>query len=242
MKAKLIMTILAMSMCLMACGVNESTNTEESPNTSENVQLEVESEYDEAAQSGDEESLPRELIQAELADYNAYLREVNCYGFLLSSYDDVRNVNLDEVFYSGAGISEQPGEEEIQAYLQAAGQDEVYTDIFYIPAAKIDELLLEKTGYSLQDMKDAGNELNMIYLEEYDAYFTEAGDTNYMPVECTYGTKNADGTVTLECQAGIESDDGDTTSYTIIHKCTVTLDENTKQFIKNTITDGYYAN
>ena len=43
--------------------------------------------------------------------------------------------------------------------LQEVGQDEVYTDLVCIPAAKMDELLIEKTGYSLQEMRDAGNDL-----------------------------------------------------------------------------------
>jgi hypothetical protein len=208
MKVKNTVAILIASLCLMACGADSA------------------------------ESLPRELTAKEIEDYNTYLKGWDCYGFLLSSYDDVRNVNLDQVFYSGAGLSEQPQEEEVEAYLQEIGEKEVFTDLFYIPAAKVDELLLEKTGYSLQDMQDVGNDLHMVYLEAYDAYFTEAGDTNYMSITCTSGTENADGTVTLECESSME--DGE--DYTIIHRCTVTLDKDTRQFIRNDITEGYFAN
>ena len=119
--------------------------------------------------------------------------------------------------------------------LQEVGQDEVYTDLVCIPEAKMDELLIEKTGHSLQEMRDAGNDLQTVYLEEYDAYFGEAGDTNYLSVTCTSGTEREDGTVTLECESGME-DGGD---YSIVHRCTVTLDRDTGRFISNVITDGY---
>lgn len=218
MKVKFFAAIMAMSICLAACGPKESTPQEQ---TSE--------------ESMPEELTSEELTSEELENYSAYLRGWDCYGFLLSSYDDVREADLGEVFYSGAGLAERPGEEEVEAYLQAAGQEEVYTDLICIPATKMDELLIEKTGYSLQEMKDAGNDLQTVYLKEYDAYFGEAGDTNYLSVTCTSGTENADGTVTLECESGME--DGD--DYTIVHRCTVTLDRDTRRFISNVITDGY---
>lgn len=215
MKVKFFAAIMAMSICLAACGPKESTPQEQTS----------------------EESMPEELTSEELENYSVYLRGWDCYGFLLSSYDDVREADLGEVFYSGAGLAEQPGEEAVEAYLQEVGQEEVHTDLICIPAAKMDELLIEKTGYSLQEMRDAGNDLQTVYLEEYDAYFGEAGDTNYLSVTCISGTENADGTVTLECESGME--DGE--DYSIVHQCTVTLDRDTGRFVRNVITDGYKA-
>jgi hypothetical protein len=133
-------------------------------------------------------------------------------------------------------LSEQPDEAAVEAYLAEVGQEELYTDLFYVPAEKVNALLLEKTGDSLQDMEDAGNAMQMVYLEAYDAYFAEVGDTNYIAITCTAGTENADGTITLECESGME--DGDDSTGTL--RCTVTLDKETRRFISNKITGGIY--
>jgi hypothetical protein len=184
-----------------------------------------------------EENFPRELEAEELADYSEYLKRRDCYGFLLSSYDDVRNVNLGEVFYSGAGIDRQPTSDETEAYLQAVGQEELFTDLICIPAADMDQLLLERTGYTLQDMQAVGNDVNMTYMEACNAYFNEVGDTNYLQITCTSGTEDADGTVTLECESAMEEGE----AAVMVLKCTVTLDQATKRFIRNEVTDGYYV-
>jgi hypothetical protein len=241
MKAKRIAAVLAVSICLTACGVNGSKTAAEN-NLADNLQDLPEKESETLADAGaeavqPEEALPRELTEQEKEDYSAFLRRMDCYGFLLSSYEDVRKVNLNEVFYNGAGVDKQPEEEEIKAYLEAAGLEEVFTDLIAIPAADANAILLERTGYSLQDMQNAGNDLNMIYLDAYDTYFQQVGDTNYMRITCISGTENEDGTVTLECEAG----EGEGDDYILEHQCTVTLDKETGHFISNEITGGYYA-
>jgi hypothetical protein len=182
-------------------------------------------------------AFPRELTEKELEDYSEYLNGRDAYGFLLSSYDDVRNVNLAEVFYSGAGIDVQPDAAETKEYLKAVGQDELFTDLICIPAESLNQVLSDRTGYSLKDMQEAGNDISMTYIKEYDAYFHEVGDTNYIQSVCISGTENVDGTVTLECEAYM----GEGTDYdVIVNKCTVTLDKATRHFISNEITDGFY--
>jgi hypothetical protein len=241
MKMKNAVVLFAVALCLTACGAKQETQTEVQTETQTEAQTEAGTEIPTEAQTetqtetGTETQAETatELTKEELTEYSNYLSQRDSYGFLLSSYDDVKNVNLNEVFYSGAGVSEQPGEEEKAAYLKETGEEELYTDLFYISTEKIDQVLQEKTGYTLQDMKNAGNNLDMVYLEAYDAYFQEAGDTNYIQITCTAGTENADGTVTLECQSGDENN--------MVHQCTVTLEKETRQFIKNKVTGGYYA-
>jgi hypothetical protein len=246
MKMKNAVVLFAVALCLTACGAKQETQTEVQTETQTEAQTEARTEIptetqtetqteteteiqtETQAETATEKNTVTELTQKELTEYSNYLSERDSYGFLLSSYDDVKNVNLNEVFYSGAGVSEQPGEEEKAAYLKETGEEELYTDLFYISTEKIDQVLQEKTGYTLQDMENAGNKLDMVYLEAYDAYFQEAGDTNYIQITCTAGTENADGTVTLECQSGDENN--------MVHQCTVTLEKGTRQFIKNKVT------
>lgn len=49
---------------------------------------------------------PVRLTQEEIQFFTEFIQKMENYGFLLSAYDAPEYVNLDEVFYSGAGIDE----------------------------------------------------------------------------------------------------------------------------------------
>jgi hypothetical protein len=236
MRAKMMVAILVTVACFTACGnkADEAANTQSELQVEE--QTEAKSEKIETSEATGEDVMPRELTESELTAYSEYLSGRDSYGFLLSSYEDVKDVDLGQVFYSGAGLSEQPNEEEKEAYLEEMNQEELYTDLFYVSAEKADDLLREKTGYSLEEFQEDGNDMQMVYLEAYDAYFAEVGDTNYIEITCTSGTENSDGTITLDCVSGMEG--GDESNVTL--RCTVTLEQASRQFISNEITGGIY--
>lgn len=136
-----------------------------------------------------EEFNVRPLSDEEIAEFTKFVTEADGYGnygFLLSVYDSPEKINLEEVFYTGAGIkTEALSEEEEKAYLKAAGYEEIYTDVTKLTTAQINEVLLRRTGLSYEQM---ANPLSWTYLPEYDAYYHEAGDTNYTPYTCIGGT------------------------------------------------------
>lgn len=145
-------------------------------------------------------ALLRQLSLEELQELEKYLDQMENYGFLLSVYESPTQVDLNEVFYVGAGMEISPmSEEEVQAYLKAAEMDEIYTDVIHLTTAQIDGVLQKKLGVTLQDME---SEFSWIYVPEYDSYYHQAGDTNWMSWKCVSGTETEENIIILE----IESD------------------------------------
>lgn len=130
-----------------------------------------------------------ELTEEEQTFFTDYIQDKENYGFLLSEYDAPEDVNLFEVLYSGAGFGEEIPEEDKALYLNKVQQDEIYTDCLKMSRQDIDDFLRRKLGLGLADMTDP---LDMVYLEETDAYYNQAGDTNYLPFACTGGTRQGD--------------------------------------------------
>jgi len=124
----------------------------------------------------------RELNVEELEDFSEFLSRVDNYGFLLSSYTKPEDVDLNQVLYGGAGITEPPlTEEERSAYLEI---DEIYTDITHLTTVQIDEFLQRKMGINLTDVTQ---KLTWTYLPQFDTYYHQHGDTNRVMFTCVSG-------------------------------------------------------
>lgn len=130
-----------------------------------------------------------ELSEDEKTFFTDYIQERENYGFLLSEYDAPEDVNLGEVLYGGAGFGEGIPEEDIPLYLAQTQQEEVYTDCTKMTRQGIEDFLQRKLGVGLEDMS---RPLEMVYVAQTDAYYNEAGDTNYIPFACTGGTRQGD--------------------------------------------------
>ena len=127
----------------------------------------------------------RNITIQEAEFFESYANQAGNYGFLLSDYDSAAGVNLEQVFYSGAGLDMmEMSAEEQQAYLKAVGRDEIYTDVTHLKTEQIEKLLMEKTGLSYEEMEKP---LSWTYVPEYDTYYHEAGDTNAVRWECVAG-------------------------------------------------------
>lgn len=168
----------------------QSDETQQSPNVAQPVETEA-----------------RDLTESELRDWSEFLSQVDCYGFLMSSYDTPLEADLGQVFYNGAGVGEYPTEEMTADFLEETGLEEVYTDITFVPYDAANQVLRRRTGYTLEHFKLAGNDIPMTYLPKYAGYFQMAGDTNRMIVECVSGRRNSDGSIVLESREKSWSDE-----------------------------------
>lgn len=130
-----------------------------------------------------------ELSEDEKTFFTDFIQERENYGFLLSEYDVPEDVNLGELLYGGAGFGEGIPEEDIPLYLAQTQQEEVYTDCTKMTRQDIENFLQRKLGVGLEDMS---RPLEMVYVAQTDAYYNEAGDTNYVPFACTGGTRQGD--------------------------------------------------
>lgn len=189
--------------------------------------------YDLSGESADPGGeAPRQLKEEELRYFEQYLNQADNYGFLLSEYKTPEYLNLNEVFYSGAGLeqSAMTGEER-DAFLNAVGQTDIMTDMVRLDKKQIDAFLLDKTGLTLDQMKTG---LGWVYLPQYDRYYTQHGDTNIRSFFCPKG--EADGNLyRIWCLS-----DG----YTqFSQECMVTLKKESSgyQFLSNEIIWDYYG-
>ncbi|MBD5532894.1 MAG: hypothetical protein HDQ98_11995 [Lachnospiraceae bacterium] len=129
------------------------------------------------------------LSEEEIQFFTDLIQKMENYGFLLSAYDTPEDVDLGEVFYSGAGIDEAMSDEEIEAYLTERQQEEIYTDCVKVSRERIDAFLRAKLGIGLEEIRTP---FPWFYLSEFDSYYHEAGDTNYTPYDCVEGVREGD--------------------------------------------------
>ena len=168
----------------------------------------------------------RELFKEEIEYFDRYLFSSENAGFLLSTYESAEEIDLNELFYSGAGISNGSLTEEQKAdYINASGGMEIYTDVISLTTTEIDNYLLEKTGLTSTGMKKT---LDWVYSAQTDTWYHQAGDTNMRIFDCVGGTVAGD-VYTLRMQA---KDTG--TGYRPeIYETVLKKNGNSFQFISN---------
>ncbi len=140
---------------------------------------------------------------------------------------DYKHIDLYQLFYNGIGTFSCT-EEERQAVANAAwGGEDPGIDLLKCSAGEMDKVLREYLGLSLEETDKRGLD-RFTYLEEYDAYYTFHGDTNYPgDVTFTFGERR-DGAVLLYYEGsgfpGLSSGNGEMTAVTDGPAC-VTLEE-----------------
>lgn len=196
------MKMIGKMFLLLACGIlwMSGCGRQEEDERGTQVQEPVQ---EESVAEKEETSFPRELTKEELREFTAWINTGNNYGnygFLLSEYENPRDMDLNELFYTGAGMEcERLSPEEQTAYLEATGQAEIYTDCTRLTSEQINDFLEQRLGLSYEDMT---HPLDWVYLPEQDIYVHEHGDTNYMNFTCVSGRQTGDGIYELDCVSG----------------------------------------
>lgn len=143
-------------------------------------------------------------------------------GFLSRTYQNVKDAELGEIFYNGAGISGSAGalQEELKAeYLKVSGQAEIYTDFMTLSEQEMEVLLQNETGLS---MADFNHRIGWYYLPAYGAFAKEVSDTNFKQIEVqdVYYNKAADVYSVLYRTPGIMDENGEEGLYRVTLKQT----------------------
>ena len=141
-------------------------------------------------------------------------------GFLSRTYQNVKDAELGEIFYNGAGISGSAGalQEELKAeYLKVSGQAEIYTDFMALSEQKMEVLLQNETGLA---MADFNHRIGWYYLPTYGAFAKEVSDTNFKQIEVqdVYYNKAADVYSVLYRTPGIMDENGEEGLYRVTLK------------------------
>ena len=141
-------------------------------------------------------------------------------GFLSRTYQNVKDAELGEIFYNGAGISGSAGalQEELKAeYLKVSGQAEIYTDFMALSEQEMEVLLQNETGLA---MADFNHRIGWYYLPTYGAFAKEVSDTNFKQIEVqdVYYNKAADVYSVLYRTPGIMDENGEAGLYRVTLK------------------------
>ena len=114
-------------------------------------------------------------------DFNT--SEIN--GFIISTntYTKPSEIDLEQVFYNGAGFNNEVSKEELEEYKKIRNYYE--TDIVKITTKQAEKVYYDNTGEKLENLKERLK--NWTYIEKYDAYYKENSDINFEEVHCIKG-------------------------------------------------------
>lgn len=124
----------------------------------------------------------------------SYLNEDSSYGFLLSSYDIPEEIDLNQVFYSGAGYEQKElTKKEKELLLQRIPQDEISTPVVKVTDEQVDTLLRQKAGITYDEAKKSFKEEDgWEHIGRMEAWYALRGDTNRMYAQCTDAWQQGD--------------------------------------------------
>lgn len=138
--------------------------------------------------SNDDDEAKIEVLSAEELEFFNGDTFFNGEGFnirnqmLSSIYDEPKSIDLFGLFYVGSGLEETITDEELLSVMAASG---ISGTIEALPSPceknslrNMDAILMEHMDITVEESGKIGLE-NMVYLEDYDAYYYFHGDTNY---------------------------------------------------------------
>lgn len=120
-------------------------------------------------------------------EIEAFLNDKKNNGFVTTTYSRPEEISLSWALYDGAGIgvgSWEWTDEEVQDYMAAAGWAEMYTSATRFARSDVEALLQKKLGISLTDLT---TDVDMLYMEKYDAYYHAHSDTQGQLIEVEDG-------------------------------------------------------
>lgn len=136
------------------------------------------------------------LTEQELEQWTDYVNSRENNAFLLTYYEEPKQIDLNELFYTGCGLDmEELTEKEVQEYLEWAEMDEVYTEFTRITGEQVASVLKLRLGLTMEDME---RPLEWCYLTDSDAYVMQHGDTNAQNFICIAGSRTGN-QVVLDC-------------------------------------------
>ena len=130
--------------------------------------------------------------------------------FLTSTYSDVRNVDLEKLFYCGAdGYAFAPVSDE-EKQLLAQKDDSIKESVYDLDVVKttrgeMENILKQYTGFSLGEVNQV-NLYNLYFLDEYKAYYNIASDTMMTKYAFEKGWKMDEETIILQYTYALSGD------------------------------------
>lgn len=134
------------------------------------------------------------MNSGKLAELEAYLNDESSYGFLLSSYEQPQEIDLNQVFYAGAGF-EQKGitEKERKLLLERMPVKEITMPVNKVREEDVEALLKQKTGLSHEEfLHPLGDLEEWAHIGRYNSWYTLNAETNRKQILCTDAWEQGD--------------------------------------------------
>ena len=144
-----------------------------------------------------------ELLYFDLGFFNRYITDdatvlPHSNMFLTCEYYTPLDIDMGMLFYNGIFGEDIPGvtEEERRLLVERYGTDILECgEPNRIPVESMNAVLMQYTGLTLEQTNKVG--LPRYYLEEYQSYYSVAGDFAWPEIGVLDGWKNAQGTVVI---------------------------------------------
>lgn len=121
---------------------------------------------------------------------------------LICLYQDVKDINLFQLFYNGTGTP-QPVSDREKELLTIVDENAAVLDIIKVTSQEINAFLLKYAGISFSDCNQVGLD-EFIFLQEYDAYYLIHGDIEYATCNILSGVHLGDDTIVLKYELNKE--------------------------------------
>ena len=196
----MILTIFSLLICMCACQTTPASNTGD-PTQTTTQPTQTQKPTDPAPT----ETLPTQPTDPRIAEFQNLLTwssEKHFYNDALTSvYDNPADVDLQMLFYDGfKDESQSPTELELELLEGKMGQFWKEMDLIRLPADKMEAVLTELFGITLDETNGIGLD-NLVYLEETDCYYMAHSGTHYADVTVVYVETLEDGTMMVQYSA-----------------------------------------
>lgn len=127
----------------------------------------------------------------QIEDFNVMLNNYRLNGFLSSTYNSVKEINIRELLYDGAGINKNLTEEEYSYIMQSKYNGiDIGMDSMKFTKEDIEYYYESRTGEKiLENIKG----INLEYCEKYSFYYKMHGDSHIIKVNCISGKIDSKG-------------------------------------------------
>lgn len=189
MNIKRLLPLLSVALLITGCGKNTTTD-DTAPASSQEISVE-EIQHTEKPQS--EETAADETVElsdSELDEFTTLFNTPEYKGFLTDPFNNPDDIDLNAVFYYGAGIDvKDVSDDEINDYLAAVDQPQVYGDLYVMRATDFNKFFETHLGTSApKDLPDS----YWAYVADHDSYYYYHWDSMYdgKDFKCISGEKD----------------------------------------------------
>ncbi len=159
--------------------LNKNNNKTNNVDTGKN-QDNVEEEY---------ELTGEKLTKEELNEFIEYFNKLENNGFVTINYKKPSEIDLKQVLYTGAGISQQLTDNQLEEYKRLTNETSTEINVIAIEKEKIESFYYEKTGEKLENIDERLE--GWTYLQDSNLYCKTCADSNFVKVTgCKAGAKD----------------------------------------------------